>query len=59
MALAQKQTHRSVGQSRQLRNKPTHGGQLIFDKGDSIHKGEKTASSASGAVKAGQSHVNL
>ena len=33
MALAQKQTHRSMEQNKQPRNKPTHYGQLICDKG--------------------------
>ena len=33
MVLAQKQTHRSMEQDRKPRNKPTHYGQLIYDKG--------------------------
>ena len=32
-------------------------GHLIFDKGDKIYNGEKTASSVSGAGKTGQLHV--
>ena len=32
MVLAQKQTHRSMEQNREPRNKPTHG-KLIYDKG--------------------------
>ena len=33
MVLAQKQTHRSMEQNRERRNKPTPYGQLIYDKG--------------------------
>ena len=33
MVLAQKQTHRSVKQNRELKNKPMHFGQLIYDEG--------------------------
>ena len=33
-------------------------GQLIFDKEARIYKGEKAVSSASGAGKAGEPHVN-
>ena len=58
MVLAQKQTHRSVEQNREPRNKPTHYGQLIYNKGaKNIYNGEKTNSSISGAGKAGQLHV--
>ena len=33
MVLAQKQKHRSMEQDRKPRDKPTHYGQLIYDKG--------------------------
>ena len=36
---------------------PHTSGHLNFDKGDRIYNGEKTASSISGAGKAGQLHV--
>ena len=38
------------------RNPRTYG-HLIFDKGDNIYNGEKTASSISGTGKIGQLHV--
>ena len=38
--------------------KPDTYGQLIFDKGARIQNGKKTVSSANGAGKTGQLHVN-
>ena len=43
---------------REPRNKPTHHGQLIFNKGGKNNNGEKTVSSVSGIGKAGQPYVN-
>ena len=58
MVLVPKQTHRPMEQNRKPRNNPDSHGQLIFDRGGNNIKWEKTASSASGAGKTGQLHVN-
>ena len=59
MVLVQKQTHRSVGQNRKPRNKPTHlwSNTLWQKRKDCLHNGEKTDSSINGAGKTGQLHV--
>ena len=57
MLQAQRQKYRSVEQDRKLKMKPTHLGQLIYDKGDkNIYNGERTSCSISGAGKTGQPH---
>ena len=53
MVLAQKQTHTSMEQNIEPRNKPTLIRQLIYDKGGKIYNGEKTASSINGVGKTG------
>ena len=55
MVLAQKQTHSSMEQNREPRNKPTYLWSMT--KEARIYNGEKTVSSISGAVKIGQLHV--
>ena len=57
MVLAQKQKYGTMEQDRKPRDKPMHCEYLIFDEGDRIYKGAKTASSISGAGKTGQLHV--
>ena len=44
-------------QNGELRNKPRHTYQLIFDKGDNNIKWEKIVSSASGAGKTEQLYI--
>ena len=51
MVLAQKQTHRSMEEDREPRNKPIHLSQLIYN------NGEKAVFPISGAGKTGQLHV--
>ena len=53
MVLAQKQTHRSMEQDREPRNKPTHlwPNDKSMTKKTIIQSGEKTVSSISGAGK--------
>ena len=46
----------NITESREI-NPHTYG-QLTYDKGARIYNGEKTVSSASGAGKAGQPHIN-
>ena len=58
MVLVPKQTYRSMEQNREAEINPDTYGQLIFDKGCMNIKWEKTVSSASGAGKTGQLHVN-
>ena len=53
MALAQKQTYRSMEQNREPRNKPTH----LQLKEARIYNGEMTISWTSGVGKAGQPNV--
>ena len=55
MVLAQKQTHRSMEQNREPRNKPTQLQSMT--KEARIDNREKTVSSISGAGKTGQPHV--
>ena len=57
MVLPQKQKYRLMEQDRKPRDKPMHCEYLIFDEGDRIYNGAKTASSISGAGKTGQLHV--
>ena len=42
MALAQTQTQRSMGQTRESRNNPSHTQSTIFYEGDQEHTKEKT-----------------
>ena len=57
MVLAQKQTHRSMDQNRDPRNKPHTYGQLIYDKGCKTIQWEKDSLFNSGAGKSEQLHV--
>ena len=56
MVLAQKQTHRSMEQNREPRNKPMYlwSVNLIYSKEGKIHIGEKTISSITGIGKTAQ-----
>lgn len=54
MVWAKEQTHSSMEQNRQPRNKPTHIGLLIYDKGVKNIQWERTVSSISGVRKTGQ-----
>ena len=53
MVLVQKQTHRSMEEDRQPRNKPTYLSQLIYNKGGKDEQWRKIGSSISGAGKTG------
>ena len=57
MVLAQKQTHRSMEQNRDPRNKPMYLQPINLQNEARIHNGEKIVSSTNGAGKAGQLHV--
>ena len=60
MVLAQNQTYGSMEKNREPQNKPTHLQSINLQQRRQarIHNREKTVSSASGAGKAGQGHVN-
>ena len=55
--LAQKQTHRSMEQNREPRNKPTHLWLISLQQRRQEYTMEKRASSISGTGKTGQLHV--
>ena len=58
MVLAQNQTHTSMEQNRELRNKPTHSSSInLRQRSARIYNGEDKVSSISGAGKTGQLHV--
>ena len=57
MLLAQKQTHRSMEQDRELRNKPTYLWSINLQQRWQEYTMEKTVSSISGARKTAQLHV--
>ena len=56
--LAQNQNYRSMELDRKPRDKPTHLGHLIYDKGGNNIQWRKTVSSRSGAGKTRQLPVN-
>ena len=51
-----KQKYRSMEQDRKVKNKPTHHGQLIYDKGGKNIQWRKHSLFNSGAGKTGQPH---
>ena len=54
MVLAQKETHRSMEQNKELGNKPKHLWSINLRQ---IHNEKKTISSKSGSGETGQPHV--
>ena len=56
MVVAQKQTHRSVEQNREPRNRPTNMANQSLTKQERVSNGKKTISSAKGVGKTGQRH---